>query len=144
MLFRSTRPRESRKPGGTLVVKSPNGPMQLRKERVKKMLGRGDGYVATIGHLNQFTPKTLSLAFRKGGLEPNLNRPGLSFQEGITGPGFTARRVARHVMIAGANALMRVTGTGLNLVGIAKKTSASGALGRGESAVSPRRSASHR
>jgi SAM-dependent methyltransferase len=89
------------KPGGTLVVKSPNGPMQLRKERVKKMLGSGDGYVATIGHLNQFTPKTLSLAFRKGGLEPNLNRPRLSFQEGITGPGFTARRVARHVMIAG-------------------------------------------
>src|ERR1019366_2690520 len=60
------------KPGGLLVVKSPNGPMQLRKERLKKALGRGDGYVATIGHLNQFSPQTLCLAFRKGGLEPIL------------------------------------------------------------------------
>jgi hypothetical protein len=109
------------KPGGVLVVKSPNGPMQLHKERVKKMLGRGDGSVARIGHLNQFTPKTLSLAFRKGGLEPVLVRPAQSFQEGIVGPGFTPRRVARHVAIAAANVLMQVTGTGLNLVGIARK-----------------------
>jgi SAM-dependent methyltransferase len=107
--------------GGLLVVKSPNGPMQLRKERVKKMLGRGDGYVASIGHLNQFAPKTLSLAFRKGGLEPVRIRPAKSFQEGIVGPGFTARRVARHVGVAAANALMQLTGTGLNLVGIARK-----------------------
>jgi SAM-dependent methyltransferase len=112
------------KPGGVLVVKSPNGPMQLRKERVRKMLGRGDGYVATIGHLNQFSPKTLSLAFRKSGLEPTLIRPARSFQEGITGPGFTARRVARHVAVAAANALMQATGVGLNLVGIARKPSA--------------------
>jgi SAM-dependent methyltransferase len=110
------------KPGGVLVVKSPNGRMQLRKERVKKILGRGNGYVAGIGHLNQFTSKTLSLAFRKGGLEPVLIRPARSFQEGIVGPGFTARRVARHVGVAAANALMQVTGVGLNLVGIARKT----------------------
>jgi len=110
------------KPGGVLAVKSPNGPMQLRKERVKKALGRGDGYVATIGHLNQFSPKTLPLAFRKGGLEPILVRPAQSFQEGITGPGFTARRVARHIAVAVANALMQVTGVGLNLVGIARKS----------------------
>jgi len=45
------------KPGGLLVVKSPNGAMQLRKERFKKMLGRGDGYVAGIGHLNQTRPR---------------------------------------------------------------------------------------
>jgi SAM-dependent methyltransferase len=109
------------KPGGLLVVKSPNGPMQLRKERVKKILRRGNGYIAGIGHLNQFTPKTLSLAFRNGGLEPVLVRPAKSFQEGITGPGFTARRVARHVGVAAANALMQVTNTGLNLVGIARK-----------------------
>jgi SAM-dependent methyltransferase len=109
------------KPGGVLVVKSPNGPMQLRKERVKKMLGRGDGYVATVGHLNQFTPKTLSLAFRKGGLEPVLVRPAQSFQEGIVGAGYTTRRVARHVGVAVANAVMRVTGVGLNLVGMGRK-----------------------
>ena len=109
------------KPGGLLVVKSPHGPMQLRKERVKKLLGSGDGYVAGIGHLNQFTSKTLSLAFRNGGLEPVLIRPARSFQQGITGAGFTARRVARHLMIDVANALMQVTGTGLNLVGIARK-----------------------
>ncbi len=109
------------KPGGVLVVKSPNGRMQLRKERLRKKLGRGNGYVATIGHLNQFTPKTLSLAFRKGGLDTILIRPAKSFQEGITGPGFTARRVARHVSVAAANALMQVTGIGLNLVGIARK-----------------------
>jgi len=109
------------KPGGVLVVKSPNGPMQLRKERLRKMLGRGDGYVGNIGHLNQFTPKTLSIAFRKGGLEPLQVRPAHSFQEGITGPGFTAKRVARHVSVAAANALMQITGVGLNLVGIARK-----------------------
>jgi SAM-dependent methyltransferase len=109
------------KPGGVLVVKSPNGPMQLRKERLKKLLGRGNGFVAMIGHLNQFTPKTLSLAFRKVGLEPVLFRPAQSFQEGIVGAGFTASRVARHVAVASANALMRVTGIGLNLVGIARK-----------------------
>ncbi|MFZ3262805.1 MAG: class I SAM-dependent methyltransferase [Terriglobales bacterium] len=109
------------KPGGRLVVKSPNGAMQLRKERLKKRLGRGDGYVATIGHLNQFTPKTLALAFRKCGLEPTVICPARSFQQGITGDGFTARRVARHVAIAAANAAMQVTGIGLNLVGIAKK-----------------------
>ena len=109
------------KSGGVLVVKSPNGPLQLRKERLKKILRRGDGYVAGIGHLNQFTPKTLSLAFRKGGLEPVLIRPALSFQEGITGPGFTGRRVARHVAIAAANVLMQVAGVGLNLVGLARK-----------------------
>jgi len=109
------------KPGGVLVVKSPNGPMQLRKERLKKMLGRGEGWVAGIGHLNQFTPRTLWMAFRQGGLEPVLVRPARSFQEGIVGPGFTARRVARHVGVAAANALMQVTGVGLNLVGIARK-----------------------
>jgi len=109
------------RPGGVLVVKSPNGRMQLRKERVKKTMGRGDGYVAGIGHLNQFTPQTLALAFRKGGLEPNLIRPAQSFQEGIVRDGFTARRVARHVGVAAANLLMQVTGVGLNLVGIAQK-----------------------
>jgi len=109
------------KPGGVLAVKSPNGRLQLRKERLKKMLRRGDGYVAGIGHLNQFTHKTLSLAFRKGGLEPVLIRPALSFQEGITGPGFTGRRVARHVAIAVANVLMQVAGVGLNMVGLARK-----------------------
>jgi SAM-dependent methyltransferase len=109
------------KPGGVLVVKSPNGPNQLRKERLRKMLGRGNGYVGNIGHLNQFTPKTLSIAFRKGGLEPLQVRPAHSFQEGITGPGFTAKRVARHVGVAAANALMQMTGVGLNLVGIARK-----------------------
>ena len=109
------------KPGGVLVVKSPNGWMQLGKERVKKMLRRGDGYVATIGHLNQFTPRTLSLAFRKGGLEPVLVRPAQSFQEGIVGDGLTAKRVARHVAVAAANVLMQVTGVGLNLVGIGRK-----------------------
>lgn len=109
------------RPGGVLVVKSPNGPMQLRKERLKKKLGRKDGYVATIGHLNQFAPRTLSLAFQKGGLQPLQVRPAHSFQEGIVGPGFTARRVARHVSVAAANALMQVTGVGLNLVGIARK-----------------------
>lgn len=111
------------KPGGVLVVKSPNGPMQLRKERIRKMLGRGTGNVAEIGHLNQFTPKTLSLAFRKGGLEPVLIGPARSFQEGIVGPGFTARRVVRHLGIVAANALMQMTGLGLNLVGIARKSS---------------------
>ncbi len=109
------------KPGGVLVVKSPNGAVQLRKEHVKKALRRGDGYVATIGHLNQFTPQTLSLAFRKGGLEPVMVRPAQSFQEGIVGDGFTARRVARHVAVVAANALMQVSGVGLNLVGIARK-----------------------
>jgi 2-polyprenyl-3-methyl-5-hydroxy-6-metoxy-1,4-benzoquinol methylase len=111
------------KPGGVLVVKSPNGSMQLRKERMRKALGRGNGYVATIGHLNQFSPKTLSRAFREGGLDPILIRPARSFQEGITGPGFTARRVARFAAVATANALMQVTRVGLNLVGIAKKPS---------------------
>ncbi len=110
------------RPGGVLVVKSPNGPMQFRKERVKKLLGHGNAYVAEIGHLNQFSPKTLSLAFRKGGLEPVMIRPARSFQEGITGPGFTARRVARHLAVAAANTLMQVTRVGLNLVGIARKT----------------------
>jgi len=109
------------KPGGLLVVKSPNGPMQLRKERLKKTLGRGNGYIAGIGHLNQFTPKTLSLAFRKCGLEPTAMRPALSFQQGITGPGFTVRRVVRHIAIIAANALMKATGVSLNLVGIARK-----------------------
>ena len=109
------------KPGGVLVVKSPNGRMQLFKERVKKAAGRGDGYVAGVGHLNQFTPKTLSLAFRSGGLEPVKVRPAQSFQQGIAGPGFTARRVARHVAIASANLAMQLTGVGLNLVGIARK-----------------------
>ena len=109
------------KPGGLLVVKSPCGPMQLRKERLKKMLGRGNGYVAGIGHLNHFTPKTLSVTFRNGGLEPVLIRPARSFQEGITGPGFTVTRVARHFAIIGANALMQVTGIGLNLVGLGRK-----------------------
>jgi SAM-dependent methyltransferase len=110
------------KAGGVLVVKSPNGRIQLRKERVKKILRRGNGNVAEIGHLNQFTPRTLSLAFRKGGLEPVMVRPAQSFQEGIVGEGFTARRVARHVAVAAANALMQVTGVGLNLVGIARKS----------------------
>jgi 2-polyprenyl-3-methyl-5-hydroxy-6-metoxy-1,4-benzoquinol methylase len=111
------------KPGGVFVVKSPNGPMQLRKERFRKRFGHGTGNVAEIGHLNQFTPKTLSLAFRKGGLQPVRIRPAQSFQEGIVGPGFTPRRVARHIGITAANALMQVTGVGLNLVGIAKKNS---------------------
>jgi SAM-dependent methyltransferase len=110
------------KPGGLLVVKSPNGAMQLRKERIKKKLGRGDGYVANIGHLNQFTPQTLSLAFRKCGLQPMTVRPAKSFQQGIVRDGFTARRVARHVAVATANAAMQITGVGLNLVGIARKT----------------------
>jgi SAM-dependent methyltransferase len=130
------------KPGGLLVVKSPNGPMQLRKEHVKKMLGHGNGHVAEIGHLNQFTPKTLFLAFRKGGLEPVLVRPAQSFQEGITGPGFTARRVARHLAVAAANALMQVTGVGLNLVGIARKSEPAGGLGAAR--ASPLPPASHR
>jgi SAM-dependent methyltransferase len=110
------------KPGGLLVIKSPNGAMQLRKERFKKMLGRGDGYVAGVGHLNQFTPKTLSFAFRKCGLETTKVRPAQSFQQGIVRDGFTARRVARHLGVMTANALMQVTGTGLNLVGVARKS----------------------
>jgi SAM-dependent methyltransferase len=109
------------KPGGILVVKSPNGPMQLRKEKLKKMLGRGSGYVAGIGHLNHFTPRTLSLVFSTGGLRTGSISPALSFQEGIAGPGFTPRRVARHVGILAANALMRVSGVGLNLVGLARR-----------------------
>ncbi len=109
------------KPGGLLVVKSPNGRMQLRKERAKKMLGRRDGCVANIGHLNQFTPATFSLAFRKGSLEPLRVRPAQSFQQGIAGAGFTARRVARYAAVATANKLMQLIGVGLNLVGIARK-----------------------
>ena len=109
------------KPGGVVVVKSPNGAMQLRKERLKKRLKRGDGYVAGVGHLNQFTPKTLALAFRTVGLEPTVIRPAKSFQQGITGAGLTPKRVARHVAIATANAAMQATGVGLNLIGIAKK-----------------------
>jgi 2-polyprenyl-3-methyl-5-hydroxy-6-metoxy-1,4-benzoquinol methylase len=110
------------KPGGLMVVKSPNGAMQLRKERLKKRLRRGDGYVASIGHLNQFTPQTLALAFRKCALEPTVITPARSFQQGITGPGFTPRRVARHILVATANAAMQVSKLGLNLVGIARKT----------------------
>jgi 2-polyprenyl-3-methyl-5-hydroxy-6-metoxy-1,4-benzoquinol methylase len=110
------------KPGGIFVVKSPNGPNQLRKELLKKRLGRGTGYVATIGHLNQFSPRTLSLAFHQGSLEPIMIRPAHSFQEGITGPGFTAKRVARHIAVAVANGLMQITRAGLNLVGMARKT----------------------
>ena len=109
------------KPGGLLVVKSPNGAMQLRKERLKKRLGRGHGYVANILHLNQFTPRTLALTFRKCGLEPTMIRPAKSFQQGIRGAGFTPRRVARHAAVFGANALMQVTGVGLNLIGLAMK-----------------------
>ena len=111
------------KPGGVLVVKSPNGEMQLRKERVKKIFGRSDGFVASVGHLNQFTPRTMSLAFRKGGLEPIKVQPARSFQQGIVGDGFTAKRVARHIAVATANAVMEVTGVGLNLVGIARQSS---------------------
>jgi SAM-dependent methyltransferase len=114
------------RPGGRLVVKSPNGAMQLKKERLKKKLGRGDGYVANIGHLNQFTPKTLALAFRKCGLEPVAMRPAKSFQEGITGEGFTAKRVARHVAVMAANAVMQVTRAGLNLVGVGRKGTSNG------------------
>ena len=110
------------KAGGLMVIKSPNGAMQLHKERLKKKLGRGDGFVANIGHINQFTPQTLSAAFRKCGLEPVTIRPAKSFQEGITGEGFTPRRVARHVAVATANALMQVTGVGLNMVGIARRS----------------------
>ena len=109
------------KPGGLLVVKSPNGAMQLRKERIKKLLRRGNGYVATIGHLNQFTPRTLALAFRTGGLEPTMVRPAQSFQQGIVGDGLTPKRLARHVMVATANAAMQLTGVGLNLIGMARK-----------------------
>jgi SAM-dependent methyltransferase len=109
------------KPGGLLVVKSPNGAMQLRKERLKKRLGRGNGYVAHIGHLNQFTPKTLSFAFEKAGLRTQLIRPAQSFQEGIVRDGFTAKRVARYMTVKAANAAMQIAGVGLNLVGIAKK-----------------------
>ncbi len=58
---------------------------------------------------------------REGGLEPVTVRVARSFQEGITGPGLTARRVARHVAIAAANALMQVSGVGLNLVGIGRR-----------------------
>jgi len=109
------------KPGGLLAVKSPNGAMQLRKERLKKRLGRGNGYVANILHLNQFTARTLSLAFRKSGLEPIAVRPAKSFQQGITGPGLTPRRVARHMAVATANVVMQVSGVGLNLIGVARK-----------------------
>lgn len=108
-------------PGGLLLIKSPHGAMQLRKERLKKRLGAGTGNIAEIGHLNQFAPKTLALAFRKCGLEPTVIRPAKSFQEGIAGPGFTAPRVARHVTVIAANALMQLTGIGLNLIGIARK-----------------------
>ena len=96
--------------------------MQLRKERLKKKLGRGDGYVAGVGHLNQFTPQTLSLAFQKCGLETTMVRPAQSFQQGITGPGLTPRRVARHAAVLMANTLMQLTGSGLNLVGVARKS----------------------
>jgi 2-polyprenyl-3-methyl-5-hydroxy-6-metoxy-1,4-benzoquinol methylase len=112
------------KPNGRMVVKSPNGAMQLRKERFKKKLGRGTGFVANIGHINQFTPQTLALAFRKCGLEPQKICPAKSFQEGITGAGFTPKRVARHIAVLAANAAMQVSGVGLNLVGIARKTAA--------------------
>ncbi len=114
------------KPGGRLVIKSPNGAMQLRKERLKKRLGRGTGFVANIGHINQFTPRTLALAFRKCGLEPEKICPAKSFQEGITGPGFTPKRVARHMAVAAANAAMQVSGVGLNLIAIGRKISTNG------------------
>jgi 2-polyprenyl-3-methyl-5-hydroxy-6-metoxy-1,4-benzoquinol methylase len=109
------------KPGGILVIKSPHGRMQLRKERLKKRLGLGNGEIANIGHLNQFAPKTLSLAFRKSGLEPVMIRPAKSAQDSISGDGFTAGRVARFAAVGAANALMQMTGVGLNLVGLAKK-----------------------
>jgi 2-polyprenyl-3-methyl-5-hydroxy-6-metoxy-1,4-benzoquinol methylase len=112
------------KRGGMVVIKSPNGPMQLRKERLKKRLGKGTGYVAHIGHLNQFSPRTLKLTFRESGLEPIDVRPAYSFQQGITGPGFTFQRVIRHGLILAANGAMQISGLGLNMIGLARKAAA--------------------
>jgi len=108
------------KPGGMLVVKSPNGPMQFRKEHLKNVR-RATGYVANIGHISQFAPRTLSLLFRKCGLVPTTILPAKSFQQGITGDGFTPRRMARRKAVIAAKQVMQLTGVGVNLVGIARK-----------------------
>ena len=100
------------KPGGLLVVKSPNGAMQLRKERLKKKLGREDGYVAAVGHLNQFTPQTLSSGFPQ--VRPqNDHGPQHKVFSKESSWRLHSKRVARHAGVLVANTLMQVTGTGL-------------------------------
>ncbi|HYJ80933.1 MAG TPA: methyltransferase domain-containing protein, partial [Longimicrobiaceae bacterium] len=57
-------------PGGWLVVKVPEGPAQLRKERVRGRVRRG--YRPTVAdnlvHVNHFTAGSLRLALRDAGL----------------------------------------------------------------------------
>ena len=113
-------------PGGLVVVKSPFGKTQLAKERLKKIFGMGTGDVASIGHINLFSPGTLNQAFVYAGLRPLAVVPARSFPPAIHGAGFRPELWLKYGLIQSVNHLTSFvhafTGLnfGFNLVGLAR------------------------
>lgn len=67
------------RPGGRLAIKVPHGAMQWRKERLRYHLGCGTGFVATLGHLNQFDRVSLAAVLRRTGFSTVAIGPADSF-----------------------------------------------------------------
>lgn len=115
-------------PGGVLVIKTPNWRAQYFKETLRHRLGRGPGHIAYIGHINQFDSRSLTLAFRRAGLETVGVWPSQTFLPAIRGCAFDLRRtadyVAKRAFNAAVGALHAVTGVNVafNLLAIARKT----------------------
>jgi 2-polyprenyl-3-methyl-5-hydroxy-6-metoxy-1,4-benzoquinol methylase len=115
------------RPGGVIIIKVPHGPIQLQKEKLKKYLGIGTGYVANIGHINQFTARTLEFALERAGLHMETVTPAQVFVPGIRGASFRPLLFGKHYGIRALNAattfLHNLGGLnlGFNLLGLAKK-----------------------
>ena len=64
-------------PGGSIAVKVPCGPNQLRKEQIlAALLSRNVKLADSLVHVNQFTPRSLTLALERAGFDRVSVRTG--------------------------------------------------------------------
>jgi SAM-dependent methyltransferase len=115
------------KSNGVLVVKTPYWKMQHNKEVIKKLFRVGTGNIATLGHINQFDPCSIKLAFRKSGFDIIGIYPARSFLPGMKGAPFSLKRSLEYSVRATFNGLVellfRITSVNLsfNLLSLARK-----------------------
>lgn len=121
------RCRELLKPGGIILVKTPQWRMQYLKERAKRLLQVGTGNIAKIVHINQFDPSSMQLAFQQAGLVPVAIYPAKLSLQGMQGAPFSIKNLIEHIIRAAVNATVELlyTKTQLNLsfhlLGVARK-----------------------
>jgi SAM-dependent methyltransferase len=112
------------RPGGVLVIKVPHYGPQHFKQNIANFLGLSKrGIFHNFGHINLFTPKSLSKALSSSGLEPLECIVAESELWGSDSLKFKVKNISRIVVHTVLEYIRKLTGInlGLNITIIAKK-----------------------